>query len=738
MFPPCSICGGDLTASGECSICGTKHDVKHPSGQKLPDAKAPAAASPARHPGGATVTTVLEPPRTADPGVDVLRKWLTGEESAFEQWLGGARPEERTAASTDTTRRLREKDRALQSKEETLRAQGVELAAVRAALDGLKGKLGQELGALKSGTFDPAKYIEDLAALNKELGAEVAKRRELEEEIRHIKKGSVAIIRYIKSQQLDQTTAQDAVRKDLGEAVAAREKAEAELVQSQQLASELRRQIEKGFASAKPDARALKQQELDMLERGAALKAREEAAALAEDRGAEVGAAPVELRREMAEELREKEQEYLRKEAEAGKRIVSLEEELNKARIDAKLRDDAGRLVGKSKPEVDRILAQKETELQAKEKSILLREAEIDRLKSEVQFKEDEFKKLKEPLTYKEEELLRREEDLLYRERLMQSQLRKMEEAKQLGGSVEELELKGRLEQLKSEIARKEDDVRAKEKYLSAKMAELRLREHGLVEEEIQARETERQVEVAQEKVKTGTSRLDDLLLGGIPYGSNVSIYGPPFVGKEVIVHTFLAEGLKKGLPVLWVLTDKMPGEIREEMKFVLPSYEEYEKMGLVKYVDAYSKSMGGDTTDSNAVCIDDLTDFAAIARNVDAIAAEFRKKHPSYRLAFRSVSTLIAYLDPTTTFKFLQPFSGRRKRDKAVSMYIIEKGMHEEREIEMLGSVMDGSIEFKVEQLRSYLSIKGISDVQSRAWIRYTHSKSGVSIGSFSLDHIK
>jgi KaiC/GvpD/RAD55 family RecA-like ATPase len=122
----------------------------------------------------------------------------------------------------------------------------------------------------------------------------------------------------------------------------------------------------------------------------------------------------------------------------------------------------------------------------------------------------------------------------------------------------------------------------------------------------------------------------------------------------------------------------------------------------------------------------------------VDQTASEWKRKHEAYRVAFRSVSTLIAYLDPTTTFKFLQPFVGRRKRDKAVAIYVIEKGMHEEQEIQMLGSLMDGSIEFKVEQLKSFLSIKGICDVQSRGWIRYTYTKSSVSIGSFSLDHIK
>jgi hypothetical protein len=46
--------------------------------------------------------------------------------------------------------------------------------------------------------------------------------------------------------------------------------------------------------------------------------------------------------------------------------------------------------------------------------------------------------------------------------------------------------------------------------------------------------------------------------------------------------------------------------------------------------------------------------------------------------------------------------------------------------------------IEFKIEQLNTLFSVKGVCDVQSRAWIRYTHSKQGISVGSFSLEAIR
>src|SRR5207249_1827340 len=133
-------------------------------------------------------------------------------------------------------------------------------------------------------------------------------------------------------------------------------------------------------------------------------------------------------------------------------------------------------------------------------------------LQEELQVKEDEIRKVKEPLAYKEEELLRREEDLLYREKVMQGERRKVEEAKAQGGSTDELDMKSRLEELKGQINQKEEEVRTKEKYLQQKMEELRMREQGLIEEDIEAREQDLQIEVKQQKVKTGIPRLDDLM----------------------------------------------------------------------------------------------------------------------------------------------------------------------------------------------------------------------------------
>jgi KaiC/GvpD/RAD55 family RecA-like ATPase len=445
-----------------------------------------------------------------------------------------------------------------------------------------------------------------------------------------------------------------------------------------------------------------------------------------------------ELRSRFEAELQQKETDYLKIESDLKKRIIALEEEVQKAKIDEKLEKEALVRRGKSGSEISKDLEEKERILASKEKSILIRENEIERLTEQLKYSEDELKQLKEPLAYKEDEILRREEDMLYREKLLVAEKKKLEQAKKEGGGLQEMELKHRLEQLQQKVSEKEAEIIKKEKYLHAKSEELRIREQGLIEEEIESRDEERALEFSVEKVKTGNPRLDDLLFGGIPFGSNVLVYGQAFIGKEVVISQFVAEGLKKGVPAIWVITDKTPADIREEMEFVVSGYQEYEKLDLVRYVDAYSKSMGEETDDPYTTYIDQPTDHEGLLKGVDTISKELMKKHKYYRLAFRSISTLIAYLDTNIAFRFLQPFAGRRKRDKSVSMFIIEKGMHSETDIQMLGSIMDGAVEFKLEQLQTFLCIKGIGDVQSRAWIRYTHSKKGVNIGSFALGHIR
>jgi len=681
-----------------------------------------------------------------EKSTEALKRWLSGEDDTLEDWLGVKKGKAAAAGLGPVDKQLIEKDKLMEEREKALKEKEDEIEGMKIEMDELKKSMKKAIKKVDLGDFDPISVLEETAKLNKELQGEIKKRKKLEEEIQQVKKGSIAVIKYVKAQQMQEKGgAARSLKKKLDDEVSKREKLEIELEKSSEMLDSIKAEMEKGLDKLPDDTKKLKKMEMDLIEETKKLEAKEKELKVKEEKvnkakmnGSVSGEANVELQQKMVAELSAKEREWIGKETELKNKILELEEQVNESEIDKKLQADTNQLKGKSDTEISADLEKKVRELQIKEKSLLVREDEIKRLKEQVKTKEEELKKVKEPLAYKEDEMLRREEDLVYREQMLIEERNKLEEAMRESGSLEGHEMKKKLEELQTQINRKEEEIRTKETYLSAKMEDLKLREKGIIEDEIEAREEDRMIELKIEKVKTGDRRLDDLLLGGIPFGTNVLIYGPPFTGKDITISAFVGEGLKKGVPCILIITDKLPSEIREEMMFVVSGFEEYERLGLVKFIDAYSRSIGVEDVEDNVTYIDDSTDHQAIMKAVDEVAKDLLKTHKYYRLAFRSISTLIAYMDSSSAFKFLQPFCGKRKREKCVAMYAIEKGMHDDQEIQMIFSVMDGMIDYKVEQLKTYMSIKGIGDVQSKAWIEYTYSKQGLSIGSFSLDHIK
>jgi KaiC/GvpD/RAD55 family RecA-like ATPase len=651
---------------------------------------------------------------------DSLARWLSGEEEDVNVWLSETKEAERAG-----NHQL--------GPHETL--------AREAELIQLRETLREKLREFESGEFDPQKTIEELAKTKGELGTEKNRVHQLTDELENVKRGSIAVIKFIKSQQGGETD-QSTLADKLASEMANRETLELRIMQLEEVVSSFKRKLEEGISSQPLDEQDLSRREIALGEKEAQLEAmkrqllsKEEAlsAGMLTGGGPAMPEASRAVNLAQAEEFSRKEQEYILQ-------IQGYQAKLAQAEVAIKQKDEMLKLTSgeESGGAVNKEILAKLEEAQKAERTLAVREQEVQRLRDDLKIRDDELRKIKEPLKYKEDEMLRREEDLMFRERLLQEEQKKVAITKSELGSEDELNLKKRLEELKAEVNAKEEQIRNKEKFVAMKEEELRMREQGVITEEIEKREQDRMLELKQEKVKTGAARLDDLLLGGMPFGANVLVYGPPFTGKEVLLNTFIAEGLKKGVPALWITTEKSPSEIREEMTFVVSGYEEYEKLGLVRYVDAYSRSMGDETQDPYTEYIESPTDYESIQKAIENATRGFTEKHEYYRVGFRSISTLIAYLDPGTAFRFLGPVVGRRKRDKAVAMYTIEKGVHGEQEIQMIGSLMDGMIEFKVENLNTFLAIRGICDVQSRAFIRYTFTKVGLTIGSFSLDHIR
>jgi len=552
---------------------------------------------------------------------------------------------------------------------------------------------------------------------------EQLKKNDLKMELDNVKKGSIAMMKYITNlQQKKQEEEFKAIRKALENEIQKRLQVEEELHKKEDSLAARQRalgaEIEKVAATHNVDLDAVRRLESEL--------------------------------RMKEDELRVKEESISLKEKALVDRIRGLEGEISKKLRDGKIIQDIKREFTLKEEELNLL----RTELRQQEEDLVKRESELGtrpvetaspalqqelkRVRDELEYKNAEFKKITEPIKYKEQEFLRREEDLRYREELVKKEAIKVQEAHAQQATVDDSELKKRLEMLEGQVRAKEEEIKARETYLHKKEDELHIRESKMIGQEVEAKEEELKLEIQTEKAKTGNPRLDDLLMGGIPFGSNVLCIGPAFIGKETLIDRFILEGLQKGIPALVITTDISPAEIREEMNYIVPGVEEFEKMGLLRYIDVYSKSMGIQEEDPSTVYVDHPTDYAGIQRAVEVLTKQFKEKSPTYRMAVRSISTLVTYSDPTSTYKFLQATTGRVKRAKVVAMFTMDRGMHSETEIQTIAHLMDGSIEFRTDGVKTFLGVQGLTDVQSRAWIQYTYSKKGLNIGSFALDHIR
>ncbi len=622
-----------------------------------------------------TVTDVNNDNRSGLDDINVTQ-WLSGDTGSIDKWI-----EESANVSTVSV---------INKEKESAEDLEVLKAREEAAYNVLK----KYIDRLKVGDLNPMKLIEENVEKTKELEEEKKKRTELEREIKKLMNGSVALIKHVKA--TEKKNYEDNNKTIMGEI----EKLSNE---NKQLNDELKK--------------------------------------LKENMGGSTG---MPLPAEGINNIQVN--ELLAKNSELNKELITRNNEIETMKVTLNKLEEEKRILKESMDpsKIGTDLNKKLNDYLTNDTEKVSLMQEVNNLKADLKIKNDEIAKLKEVVSFKESEMKKWEDMLREREEKLSSEKKKFEyemnEAKKAGTSVINLASEKKLKDLESEISRKEEELRAREKYINAKVTEIKLKEKGMVSDELKMAEAERMLEIKEEKVKTGIARLDDLLFGGIPMGSNILVSGPAHSGKEMFLRLFIQDGLKKGVPAVMILTDKTVQQVEEEMAYILPTFNQYMNLGLIKYIDTYSTGVGGEKIkNENITYLNSQKDFDALTIAVESAISRIKDKgYKYYRLGFESLSTLITYSSPIEAFKFLQPFVGKRKIEKAVSMYMIDTGIHSDADIQTLNHAMDGELSVKLENLKTYFSVKGITDTQSRAPINYTFTKRSISIGSFSLDHIR
>lgn len=242
------------------------------------------------------------------------------------------------------------------------------------------------------------------------------------------------------------------------------------------------------------------------------------------------------------------------------------------------------------------------------------------------------------------------------------------------------------------------------------------------------------------DRLPTGTPRLDDLLLGGMPPKSHLVLVGDAFVGKEIVLYGFIAEGLKRGEPAVLVTATRPPTEVAESLGVVLPQFREYEQMGMVTWIDASGSGAGAAASAGPhrlvAKGADDRAGILSLLVKT-AKSAEDQKKLP-VRVGFLGLSAVLSHGDERASFSFLQNVVGILKPRGALAMYALEGSAISEAQVETILSRMDGAIVFRQDRDKTFLSVKGLGEVQTRDWVECRATNRALVVGSFALERIR
>lgn len=227
------------------------------------------------------------------------------------------------------------------------------------------------------------------------------------------------------------------------------------------------------------------------------------------------------------------------------------------------------------------------------------------------------------------------------------------------------------------------------------------------------------------QKIQTSVQSLDSLFGGGIPQNSNILLYGEPMCGKKILLMQYIYEGLKAQIPGMFILTDFGYTDWKNKMQNLNMDLTPFEESGLLKVVDCYSKQFEPSLQNTDSIKFaaspSALSNISLLISETQAQILEISQNH---RLAFCSLSSLLEESNTQDFYKFMQLHVGKFRKNGATSLFTMEKGMHDSKEIIMIEHLMDGMVEFEDGKIRA----KGFG--ASNEYNQYSITDSGIQLG--------
>ncbi len=195
--------------------------------------------------------------------------------------------------------------------------------------------------------------------------------------------------------------------------------------------------------------------------------------------------------------------------------------------------------------------------------------------------------------------------------------------------------------------------------------------------------------------LSTGIPDLDDILEGGYENPSNILIYGPSGIEKELLGFHFISKDPSSFL----ICANASPQDtINKASNYGLD-------LSSVNFIDCYSQMLGKEVEPKENIiyvpgpsALNDLS----LALN-DAMHAGAKK------IVFNTLSTFILHSNIDSLTKFLGVVEGRFKKAGITALFLVDSGVHDKQTVNIIESGMDSVYTIKTSNQEVLLSIPGL-----------------------------
>lgn len=196
------------------------------------------------------------------------------------------------------------------------------------------------------------------------------------------------------------------------------------------------------------------------------------------------------------------------------------------------------------------------------------------------------------------------------------------------------------------------------------------------------------------ERVPTGVKGLDTALGGGLRVGSLAVVVGSTMSGRDVLAQQFFANGLASGEAAVYVTTKDFADDVFARLGEL--GFDRGTHKGSYKLIDAYSTQSDPTLEDQEDVTyVPSIADFAKLSNAVISTMSAFMTEgHYRQRLAFDSLDTVLMYVNAQGVFRLLSYLRAKVKAFGATAVFLLEPGLHEDRDVKTLLQLADAYIE--------------------------------------------